>query len=125
MTTTDADMLAVPPNHLSDGSKALWLDLLEAFPFAAKERDLLRVGLEARDRAIQARRALRKHGLTYDSPQGSPVARPEVGIERQSQRLWTQVLKQLGVPGEAASKVHRGPHTRKGHGRRSVERGPV
>ena len=43
---------------------------------------LLTAACESWDRCQQARRRLKKHGLTYADRFGQPRARPEVGIER-------------------------------------------
>jgi phage terminase small subunit len=94
---TDSNL--APPSHLSEDSKKLWRDLIAAYDFEPHETKLLRAALEAWDRAQQARKAIRRHGLTYESkPHGAPRPRPEVAIERQAQRVFSQLMRQLGIP---------------------------
>jgi phage terminase small subunit len=97
---TDTDTLPAPPGHLSEPQKRLWTELVERFDFDIHELKLLRAACEALDRANQARRAIRKHGLTYESRYGAPVARPEIKIESQANRLASTLIRQLGIPTE-------------------------
>jgi P27 family predicted phage terminase small subunit len=92
------------PSHLSEDSKALWRSLLSEYDFEPHELKLLRGALEAWDRAQQARKAIRRHGLTYESkPHGAPRPRPEVAIERTSIRTFSTLMRQLGIePDEPA-----------------------
>jgi len=87
-----------PPGHLSDESKALWRDINADYDLEAHEFKLLRLACEALDRANQARRALRRHGLTFVDFRGKPVARPEVAIERDSRTAFARLMAQLNLP---------------------------
>jgi hypothetical protein len=59
-------MTTDPPRHLSAESRRLWRSLHERFEFDDHEEKTLRLALEALGRANQARRAIRRHGLTYN-----------------------------------------------------------
>ena len=87
------------PTHLASEGKRFWTDVVAEYgedlePF---ELQLLRLACEALDRGVQSRKALRRHGLTYVSPQGAPVARPEVALEKASRAAFAQLVKQLGL----------------------------
>jgi P27 family predicted phage terminase small subunit len=93
-----------PPSHLSEDSKALWRQLLSEYDFQAHELKLLRLACEAWDRAQQARKAIGRHGLTYESrPHNAPRQRPEVAIERTAQRNFSTLMRQLGIPTDEPS----------------------
>jgi phage terminase small subunit len=61
---------------------------------------LLLAACEAWDRREEARKALRKHGLTYIDRFGQPRARPEVAIERDSRIAFARLLRELDLEGE-------------------------
>jgi P27 family predicted phage terminase small subunit len=105
------------PSHLSEPSRRLWDQLVSEWDLQPEELALLVTGLDALDRGRQARRALRQHGLTYESKSGAPVARPEVAIEKQSQRIYAQVLRQLDLDDGDPPAIHRGPRVVRGGGR--------
>jgi hypothetical protein len=89
-----------PPRHLSSDSLALWRELTAAYEFEAQELHTLRLALEALDRANQARRAIRRNGMTYDDRFGAPHARPEIAIERDSRQAWIRLMAALDLPAE-------------------------
>lgn len=61
---------------------------------------LLRLACEAWDRAEQARKVLRRRGLTYRDRFDQPRARPEVAIERDSRMAFARLLRELDLDGE-------------------------
>ena len=77
-------MAVTAPKHLSRSSKRLYRRLVTDYELAEEVHalEVLRLGLEALDRAAQARVALAAHGMTYVDRFGAPKARPEVAIER-------------------------------------------
>jgi phage terminase small subunit len=52
---------------------------------------------ESWDRCQQARQAIQKHGLTFDDRFGTPKARPEVAIERDSRLAFARLLRELAL----------------------------
>jgi len=86
--------------HLSPESRALWRSLHERFVFDDHELKTLRLALEALDRAASARRAIKRHGLTYEDRFGAPHARPEVAIERDARASWLRLVGSLELPTE-------------------------
>jgi phage terminase small subunit len=89
-----------PPSHLSTQARDVWRDVLTRYELEAEELETLRLALEALDRAAQARRALRRHGTTYEDRFGAPHARPEVAIERESRRDYVRLMSALNLPTE-------------------------
>lgn len=88
------------PEHLSAESRKLWRELTHEYELEPHEHKTLRLALEALDRATQARKALRRKGLTYDDRFGQPHARPEVAIERDSRAAFVRMMKELALPAE-------------------------
>jgi phage terminase small subunit len=111
------------PRHLGAESRALWRELHARYEFEPAEEKTLRLALEALDRANQARRALKRHGLVYLDRFGAPHARPEVAIERDSRQAWVRLMAALELPTEepaAQSRTLRGrfgEKTPRGQGR--------
>jgi hypothetical protein len=91
-----------PPGHLSAPSARLWRQLTADYELRADELELLRLALEALDRASQARRAIRRHGTTYADRFGAPHSRPEVKIERDSSTAAARLFGQLQLPEPSA-----------------------
>jgi hypothetical protein len=89
-----------PPRHLSVEARALWRELHARYEFEPAEEKTLRLALEALDRANQARRAIRRLGLTYEDRFGAPHPRPEVVIERDSRQAWLRLMGALDLPTE-------------------------
>jgi P27 family predicted phage terminase small subunit len=88
------------PEHLSAESRTLWRELTHEYELEPHELKTLRLALEALDRATQARKALRRKGLTYEDRFGAPHARPEVAIERDSRGAFARLMKELALPVE-------------------------
>jgi hypothetical protein len=84
-------------------SKALWRELRDALDFGSAEVKVLRLALEALDRASQARRLLKRGGMTYLDRFGAPHAHPAVKIERDSSNAAARLFAQLALPEDLAS----------------------
>ena len=62
----------IPPAHLSESSRQLWSEIVEAYTVRdAPGLAILTSGLEARDRAAEARKVLDDEGLTVTGDRGS------------------------------------------------------
>jgi hypothetical protein len=85
------------PAHLATEGRRFWTDVAHDYgeEFEPYEWNLLRLAAEALDRGTQARKAIRRNGLTYASPQGSPVLRPEIALEKSSRAAFAQLVRQL------------------------------
>jgi len=80
--------------------KAFWISVFERRtmqPLQPYQVEILLKALEARDRCEQARRILKKKGLTYEDRFGQPCARPEVAIERDSRAQYAKLLDRVGL----------------------------
>jgi len=95
-----------PPGHLSKQSKEWFSWVVSEFELEPHHIRLLTLAAEAWDRSQQARRRLRKHGLTFTDRFGAPRARPEIAIERDSRLAFARLLRELdldieppGLPG--------------------------
>jgi P27 family predicted phage terminase small subunit len=107
------------PTHLAREGKKFWTDVATEYgeDFEPFEWQLLRLAAEALDRGVQSRRAIRRHGLTYLSPQGAAVARPEIAIEKASRAAFAQLVRQLGlgeIEDEGEDRVEPEPKPRRG-----------
>jgi phage terminase small subunit len=89
-----------PPEHLSARSRRLWTTIVEDYELEAPEHETLRMALEARDRAEQARKTLRREGLVYKDRFQAPHAHPCVAIERDSRAAWLRLMAALDLPME-------------------------
>jgi phage terminase small subunit len=86
------------PEHLSAESRKLWRELTHEYELEPHELKTFRLALEALDRATQARKAIRRNGLTYEDRFGAPHVRPEVGIERDARAAWARLMRELALP---------------------------
>ena len=100
MTPVRTKSHAPAPGHLSRDAKAWWRDVVQDYGLDPHHLKLLRAACEAWDRHEQARKAVRKHGLTYTDRFGQPRARPEVAIERDSRIQFARLLRELDLEGE-------------------------
>ena len=97
------------PGHLQPATRKWWSSVVADFELEDHHLRLLLLACEAWDRCEQARVAIAEHGLTFIDAHGSPRARPEVGIERDSRIAFARLLRELGLdvlpPAESRSPV--------------------
>jgi P27 family predicted phage terminase small subunit len=86
-----------PPAHLSKKMKAFWRSVFQRKTLQEYQIEILLKACEAHDRAEQARRILKREGLTYEDRFGQPRSRPEVAIERDSRAQYAKLLDQAGL----------------------------
>jgi hypothetical protein len=92
------------PVHLSASSRRIWADLTASFQFERHELEVLRLALEALDRAAQARRAIRRDGLFHINRFGDPIAHPAAKVEKDSAAAAARLLQQLAIPADTAER---------------------
>ena len=87
-----------PPGHLTDESMVIWQELLSEYDLndSAGLR-ILRVSLEAFDRAQAARQAIDAQGMTFSDKFGQPKPHPLLAIERDSRAAFLAGLKALNL----------------------------
>jgi phage terminase small subunit len=86
-----------PPNHLSKKMKAFWISVFERKDLEPHEAMIFLKACEAHDRAEQARRILKREGLTYQDRFQQPRARPEVSIEFRGRATFAKLLWQINL----------------------------
>jgi hypothetical protein len=86
-----------PPPHLSKESAALWRDLVEAYAMHgdAAALAILTAGMEALDRAAEARAILAREGLVSQSSGGVAKVHPAALVERDSKAAFLACMKAL------------------------------
>jgi len=91
------------PAHLRPSTAQWWQGVVTSYEIEPHVLPLLTLAAEAWDRCKQAREALAEHGLTMPGRYGQPIARPEVGIERDSRIAFARMLRELALDVEPPS----------------------
>jgi P27 family predicted phage terminase small subunit len=86
-----------PPKHLRVATSQWWNEVVGEYALDSHHIRLLTKACEAFDRSEQAREALLKHGLTFEDRFGSPHARPECAIERDSRLAFARLVREIGL----------------------------
>lgn len=86
-----------PPKHLKTATRRWWASIVEEYVLEPHHLRLLTAASEAWDRMLDARAALKRHGLTYEDRHGAPRPRPEVAIERDSRIAFARMLREVGL----------------------------
>ncbi len=94
------------PADLSPEAQALWRATTRVYELRPDELTLLRLALEALDRANQARQRLAEEGILLEGRYG-PRVHPAIAIERSATLTFARLMRQLGLDDAAA--VHRAP----------------
>jgi P27 family predicted phage terminase small subunit len=92
-----------PPRHLSADARVLFAAVTRDYALEPHQLAVLVKGLEAYDRAEQARRMIAADGLVITSRLGETKAHPAVAIERDSRTAFLAAVKQLGLDVEIVS----------------------
>ena len=85
------------PGHLKPTTRRWWASVVAEYELEPHHIRLLTLAAESWDRCEQAREAIAEHGLTFIDAHGSPKARPEVSIERDSRIAFARLLRELGL----------------------------
>ncbi|WP_018262368.1 P27 family phage terminase small subunit [Methylobacterium sp. WSM2598] len=97
-----------PPEHLSEATQRWWRAVVEDYDLEGHHLRLLQLAAEAWDQCQTARTAIAERGMTFDDRFGSPRARPEVAIERDSRLAFARLVRELDLdvepPGEGRSR---------------------
>jgi P27 family predicted phage terminase small subunit len=98
------------PEHLSKESQALWKGITEEYDVGdSAGLKILRVALEAFDRAQAARIAIDAEGMTIKDKFGQIKPHPLLPIERDSRAAFLAGLKALALDLEPVRSIGRPP----------------
>lgn len=99
-----------PPGHLTTEGKKIWTEILNEYSIddAAGLR-ILRVALEAFDRAQAAREAINRDGMTVTDKFGQVKGHPLLSAERDSRAAFLAGLKALNLDLEPIKGIGRPP----------------
>jgi phage terminase small subunit len=100
------------PQHLRERTRAWFRSVVTTFELEDHHIRLLTLACEAWDRAGQAREALAVHGLVCVDRYGTPKARPEVAIERDSRTAFARMLRELDLDADVSPDPSRPPAIR-------------
>ncbi len=89
------------PEHLAADTRKWWEHVVSEWSLDQHHCRLLTLAAEAWDRAAEAREALAEHGITFTDRFGSPRARPEIAIERDSRTAFARLLRDLDLHDDA------------------------
>ena len=85
------------PKHLSKKTAKWYESVVTNWELEEHHRRILTLAAEAWDRCTAARKAIEKHGLTFQDRFGQPRKRPEIGIEIDSRLAFARLLRELGL----------------------------
>jgi phage terminase small subunit len=96
------------PSHLSPAMQAWWFEVQESHELDGHHLRLLEAACGAWDRMTEAQAIVNELGMTFVDDRGSPKARPEVMIERDSRTSFARILRELDLDYEVAPTAQRG-----------------
>ena len=85
------------PQHLRPATKRWFNHVAAEWSLEQHHIRLLTVAAETWDRLTQAREVLAEKGLTFEDRFGTPRARPEVAIERDSRTAFMRAIRELDL----------------------------
>ena len=91
-----------PPAHLSAKSRKWWQSVSADFELTSTDYKVLTAAAEALDSAEDARKLIKKDGLTYVDGNGAIKGHPAVIIARDSAGLFAKLVKMLRLDGPQA-----------------------
>jgi hypothetical protein len=107
-----------PPSHLASAGAAFWREVVSDWELESHGLQILAQAAALLDRIAQARNRIRREGVVVEGKNGK-VANPALSIERQSMRVFSQLIGQLKLedepaPAHTATRVTRSPRPDKG-----------
>lgn len=97
------------PTHLQKNTRIWWQQVVADYELESHHIKLLTLAAEAWDRCQQARTILDEKGLVFYDRFGSPKARPEVAVERDSRIAFARLLRELALDLEPPEDSNRPP----------------
>jgi P27 family predicted phage terminase small subunit len=94
----EATVIPDPPEHLSERSRELWRKLAPAEARSVERRTLFQAGLEALDRADEARRIIQAEGMiSKTTTTGTVHVHPAVKVEREARAQFVRIWNMLNL----------------------------
>jgi len=93
------------PGHLEPATKRWYLATLKTYQMEPHHEKILALAASTWDRAESARQILATEGMIFTDDRGSPRSRPEVNIIRDSSKLFSSLIKDLGFDIEEKTPV--------------------
>lgn len=78
-------------------SKGFWRTVTKGWELEQHHVRLLQIACESWDRALEAREAVTRDGLTFSDRHGNVKAHPGVAIEVQSRKQFIAALREIGL----------------------------
>jgi P27 family predicted phage terminase small subunit len=95
--TDDDDVLPPAPGHLGIIEQRIWTEVSRDWRGSAAAYAVLTSGLEAHQRAREAREIIDDEGMVVTGRDGQTKAHPLINAERDARRAFQQTFKQLGI----------------------------
>jgi P27 family predicted phage terminase small subunit len=86
-----------PPNHLGEPEQQIWNAVIGDWKGNGASYFVLLSGLEAHQRAREAREIIDDEGMTIIGRDGQPKAHPLCTVERDARRAFQQTFRSLGI----------------------------
>ena len=87
-----------PPSHLGRPERRLWRDVVRQYEVtSAAAAAVLRTGLEAHQRAREAREAIKRDGMTVTGRDGQAKPHPLLATERDARQAFLAAIRMLGL----------------------------
>jgi len=86
-----------PPAHLGEPERQIWSDIVADWTGSRASFAVLCSGLEAHQRAREARETIDAEGLTVVGRDAQIKAHPLCTVERDARRSFAAIFKQLGI----------------------------
>lgn len=84
-------------DSLSEKAQNLWREVTSEYQFGSSERAILRSGLEAFDRCLEAKEVLDRDGIVIEDRWSQKKPHPAVTIERDSRSQFLMAMKALNL----------------------------
>ena len=98
-----------PPNHLSEATKARWVEVTNEFVLKSHHLRILECACDSWDRMVEARTLLHKEGLTVTTVQGGDKPHPATQIELDSRAAFLRCVRELDLDSEPKPSDRRPP----------------
>jgi len=85
------------PKHLKAATRNWFETVLQDYELEPHHVRLLTLASEAWDRCVEAREAIKKHGLTFTNRYGEVKLRPEATIEKDSRIAFARLVRELNL----------------------------